>query len=40
VLYFAVGGVAFAAGPLRAEFMKYPAIYRSEESMKAGAAHD
>jgi hypothetical protein len=35
VTYFALGGVLFAALPwLRAEFMKYPAVYRSEDDMK------
>jgi len=34
VMYFAIGGIAFTAGPLRAEFAKYPAVYRSQESMK------
>jgi hypothetical protein len=35
VVYFALGGLFFAALPwLRAEFIKYPAVYRSQESMK------
>ena len=35
VVYFALGGLFFAVLPwLRAEFMKYPAVYRSQESMK------
>ena len=32
--YMAIGGVAFTSGPLRREYMKYPAVYRSQESMK------
>jgi hypothetical protein len=36
VVYFALGGLFFAAfPPLRNEFMKYPAVYRSQESMKS-----
>jgi len=35
VAYFAFGGVVFGALPvLRNEFAKYPAIYRTQESMK------
>ncbi len=34
VVYFALGFALFAAGPLRQEFGRYPAVYRSEESMK------
>ena len=33
-MYFARGFLFFAAGPLRGEFLKYPAVYRSQESMK------
>lgn len=36
VVYFALGGLLFAAfPPMRNEFMKYPAVYRSQESMKS-----
>ena len=34
IVYFVLGGLAFGLGPLRAEFMRYPTIYRSPESMK------
>ncbi len=35
VTYFVLGGLSFAVAPwLRNEFMKYPAVYRSQESMK------
>ena len=34
VVYMAVGGIAFTVGPLRAEFLNYPTVYRSQESMK------
>jgi hypothetical protein len=35
VAYFAAGGVMFVAMPwLKTEFMKYPAVYRSQEGMK------
>lgn len=35
VAYFAVGGILFAALPsLRKEFLKYPAVYRTEDDMK------
>jgi|SRR5215471_11686194 len=35
VVYFALGGLVFGLFPLmRNEFMKYPAVYRSQESMK------
>jgi hypothetical protein len=30
VAYFALGGLAFALLPLRTEFLKYPAVYRSK----------
>src|SRR4051794_26490528 len=34
-VYFAFGGVVFGALPLmRNEFAKYPAVYRSQESMR------
>jgi hypothetical protein len=35
VTYFALGFLAFAAGPLRREFEKYPTVYRSQDSMKS-----
>jgi hypothetical protein len=31
VAYFVLGGLAFALLPLRDEFLKYPAVYRSKE---------
>ena len=34
VTYFALGFLFFAAGPLRDEYARYPAVYRSQESMK------
>ena len=34
VAYFALGFLFFAAGPLRDEYARYPAVYRSQESMK------
>jgi|ERR1041385_1006039 hypothetical protein len=34
VTYFAIGFLAFTSGPLRNEYAKYPALYRSQESMK------
>ena len=33
VAYMALGGLFFALSPLRGEFEKYPAVYRSRESM-------
>ena len=36
VAYFVVGGLAFGALPqLRDEFSKYPAVYRTQEGIKA-----
>lgn len=35
VAYFILGGLFFAASPLKREFEKFPAVYRSAESMKA-----
>jgi hypothetical protein len=36
VAYFVVGGLSFALVPsLRNEFLKYPAIYRTQENMKS-----
>jgi hypothetical protein len=34
VAYFAIGGIAFTAGPMREQFAKYPAVYRSQDAMK------
>lgn len=34
VAYFVIGGLFFAASPLRNEFAKFPAVYRTQESMK------
>jgi hypothetical protein len=35
IIYFVLGGLFFAVAPwLRHEFMKYPAVYRTQESMK------
>ena len=34
--YFAVGGLAFGLLPsLKSEFLKYPSVYRSQESIKS-----
>ena len=35
VANFALGFVLFALSPLRNEFLKYPALYRSEEGIKS-----
>jgi hypothetical protein len=35
VAYFVIGGLAFTLTPLAGEFRNYPAIYRSQESMKS-----
>src|ERR1700752_2142007 len=35
VAYFAVGFLMFAILPMKAEFAKYPAVYRPEEAMKS-----
>ena len=36
VAYFVIGGVAFAVMPwLRNEFLKYPAVYRTQEGIKS-----
>jgi hypothetical protein len=37
IVYFLLGGLAFGIGPLRAEFERYPAVYRSADSMKGVA---
>ena len=35
VAYFVLGGILFGALPsLRKEFMKYPAVYRTQDDMK------
>ncbi len=33
-VYFVLGGLLFAASPLKNEFRKYPAVYRTQEDMK------
>jgi hypothetical protein len=35
VVYFILGGLFFAASPLKLEFMQYPAVYRSQADMKS-----
>jgi hypothetical protein len=35
VAYFLLGGLSFALLPLRTEFMKYPAVYRSQDAIKS-----
>jgi len=36
VAYFVIGGLSFAVLPfLKTEFMKYPAVYRSQEGIKS-----
>jgi uncharacterized protein YneF (UPF0154 family) len=35
VLYFVIGGLWFSIPAFRAEFSSYPAIYRSQESVKS-----
>ena len=34
VVYFILGGILFAASPLKREFERFPDVYRSPESMK------
>ena len=34
VVYFLIGAVTFTSPIMRNEFMRYPSIYRSQESMK------
>jgi hypothetical protein len=34
VAYFILGGLLFAGSPLKNEFRKYPAVYRTQEDMK------
>jgi hypothetical protein len=33
-VYFALGGLVFSLGPLRKEFQKYPAVYRTADDIK------
>lgn len=33
-VYFVLGGLVFGLGPLRKEFQKYPAVYRTADDMK------
>ncbi|WP_433975321.1 hypothetical protein [Tunturiibacter lichenicola] len=35
IAYFLLGGLSFALLPLRTEFMKYPAVYRSQDAIKS-----
>lgn len=35
VAYFALGGLVFSFAPLRNEFAKYPAVYRSQQGIKS-----
>jgi|SRR5277367_1745558 len=36
VAYFVIGGLSFALAPsLKTEFLKYPAVYRSQEGIKS-----
>ena len=35
VVYFLLGGLFFAIGPLRNEFAKYPTIYRSQDGIRS-----
>jgi len=34
VTYFAIGFATFTSAPMKSQFMKYPAVYRSQDSMK------
>ena len=34
VVYFLLGGLLFALTPMKDEFRKYPAVYRTQEAMK------
>ena len=34
VVYFALGGLLFTSAFMRSEFMKYPAVYRSQDAMR------
>jgi hypothetical protein len=33
-VYFVMGGLVFGLGPLRKEFQKFPAVYRTADDMK------
>jgi hypothetical protein len=35
VAYFVLGGLTFAVSSLKTEFLKYPAVYRSQEGIKS-----
>jgi hypothetical protein len=35
VVYFILGGLTFSITSLRNEFLKYPAVYRSQDAMKS-----
>jgi hypothetical protein len=35
IAYFAIGGLLFTLPAMRREFSKYPAVYRSQEGIKA-----
>jgi hypothetical protein len=35
VAYFVLGGLAFTLPSLKSEFLKYPAVYRSQEGIKS-----
>lgn len=35
VIYFAIGGLAFTSAAVKSEFLKYPAVYRSQEGIKS-----
>lgn len=35
VVYFVLGGLLFAASPLKKEFQRFPAVYRSADEMKS-----
>jgi hypothetical protein len=34
IVYFALGALFFATGPLRHEFSRYPAVYRSQDGIR------
>ena len=35
IAYFILGGLTFSIASLRNEFLKYPAVYRSQDAMKS-----
>jgi hypothetical protein len=35
VAYFVLGGLVFTSSAMKSEFMKYPAVYRSQEGIKS-----